>query len=92
MALPLNRIALSIAGLVTGLTLGVAFAARDKPAQAQSFGSAQPAVAAAAPVGAPGATDMWAIDARTNQVIYCRGSGGAPTCRTTLVPGSAQPR
>ncbi len=61
----------------------------NQPATAQSFGS--PAMMVAAANAGANATDMWAIDARTNQVIYCRGQGGAPTCRTTLVPGAAQP-
>jgi hypothetical protein len=79
-----------LCGLGLGLVAGLSFAVGQKPALAQSFSTGQPAVAAAS--AGPGATDMWAIDIRTNQVIYCRGTGTAPVCRASLVPGAAQPR
>ncbi len=79
-----------LGGLAIGLAAGLSFAVGQKPALAQSFSTGQPAVAAAS--AGPGATDMWAIDIRTNQVIYCRSAGAAPVCRASLVPGAAQQR
>jgi hypothetical protein len=81
---------LIIGAAAIGLAVGFTFAVGQKPALAQSFASGQPNLAAAS--AGPGATDMWAIDIRTNQVIYCRGTGAAPVCRASLVPGAAQPR
>jgi hypothetical protein len=71
------------------LAAGAVLWAGDHPASAQVFNNGTTMVAAA--TAGNGATDMWAIDPRTNQVIYCRSTGGAPACKTVLVPGAAQP-
>jgi hypothetical protein len=79
----LAGMAAAIAGTATGLLM------LDRPAVAQVFSTGTTVVSAA--TAGNGATDMWAIDPRTNQVIYCRGSGGAPVCKAVLLPGAAQP-
>jgi hypothetical protein len=80
-----------LAGLAATIAVvtGVALVSARRPASAQVFGNGTTMVAAAS--AANGATDMWAIDPRTNQVIYCRGAGAAPSCRAILLPGAAQP-
>jgi hypothetical protein len=80
-----------LAGAVAAGIVGVGtvMLSGNRPAVAQVFSSGTTVVSAA--TAGNGATDMWAIDPRTNQVIYCRGSGGAPVCKSVLLPGAAQP-
>jgi hypothetical protein len=80
-----------IAATGLGMLAGVAgmMLVADRPATAQVFSNGSTIVSAA--TAGNGATDMWAIDPRTNQVIYCRGAGAAPSCRSVLMPGAAQP-
>jgi hypothetical protein len=63
----------------------------NQPANAQAYVSGGMAIAAAN--AGNGSSDMWAIDQRTNLIIFCRSTAGneRPVCRTQLVPGSAQP-
>lgn len=63
----------------------------SQPATAQGY--VQGGMAIAAANAGNGSSDMWAIDQRTNLIIFCRSTSGSekPSCRTQLVPGAAQP-
>jgi hypothetical protein len=68
---------------------GLALVLATPKADAQSFGASGMIYVAAATAG--GGSQMWAIDARTSQVILCATDGAATkiNCRSTTMPGSA---
>lgn len=87
----MRKIVLAVAGALA-LIAGAALLT-DAPSRAQSpFGAqgAAPLNVAATTVGTT--STMWAIDARTSQIIFCSAQvGAAPTCKATAMPGAAQP-
>lgn len=87
----MRRIIFAAAGGAALIAAAVLF--RDAPSRAQSpFGSqnAAPLNVAATTVGST--STMWAIDARTSQIIFCSAQvGGVPTCKATAMPGAALP-
>lgn len=87
----MRRIIIAAAGGVA--LIAAAVIVSDAPSRAQSpFGAqnAAPLNVAATTVGTT--STMWAIDARTSQIIFCSAQvGAAPTCKATAMPGAAQP-
>ncbi len=87
----MRRIIIVLVGALAVIATGALLV--GAPSQAQSpFGSQNtaPLNVAATTVGTT--STMWAIDARTSQIIFCTAVvGGAPSCKSVAMPGAAQP-
>ncbi|QCI80080.1 hypothetical protein E6W36_12870 [Hankyongella ginsenosidimutans] len=86
----MRRIIIAAAGGVA--LIAAAVIVSDAPAghKARSGRKTQPLNVAATTVGTT--STMWAIDARTSQVLFCSAQvGAAPSCKAVAMPGAAQP-
>lgn len=84
---------IAILGTVAGAA--ITLAVQNHPAVAQTGfgytgGGGSSVTMSAATPNAQGVSHAWAIDQRTNTVVFCRNdAAGAPQCKQGLLPGAA---